>query len=181
MRRQLREFYRPDQLAEVYAQRYDHTLWDEHVARVDHTAKLLSEMLPATVADLSCGDAAIIDKAGLREFAILGDLVPGWNIQGPIEQTVRLIPPVDVFVLAETLEHVADPDGLLAAIRNRAQRLLLSTPVGEDHALNPEHYWGWDLPDVDEMLAAAGWTQRDVEVYSTGDKPYYVYQIWICA
>jgi hypothetical protein len=165
---------------------YDHARWPEHVHRVARTAAILAAMRPDSVADLSCGDAAIVTAAGLHGSAVLGDIMPGWSICGPIEHTIKQIPAVDVFVCSETLEHVRDPDGLLAAIRLKAGRLLLSTPCGEADAENPEHYWGWDASDLDGMLAAAGWTGREVELYAPPPRagesePYYTYQIWKCS
>jgi hypothetical protein len=181
MRRQLRPFYDPIELMAVYSRRYDHSQWPDHILRVAHTADLLRKMQPTSVADLSCGDAAIVDQAGCRPIALLGDYTPGWQFYGGIEHTVTLIPPVDVFVCSETLEHVEDPDSLLAAIRTKADRLLLSTPIGEDNDDNPEHYWGWDVDDVDSMLAAAGWTDRQVESYEPCPDPWYTFQIWTCS
>lgn len=179
MRRQLRSFY-----AQSPA-KYDHTVWQDHVLRVEHSAALLREMNPETVADLSCGDGALVELAGLMDVdrAHLGDLAEGWAwpYRGPIEQTIHQIPPVDVFVCTETLEHVEDPDGLLVAIRGKARRLLLSTPVGESDDSNIEHFWGWDAEDLDEMLAAAGWTERQVDLFEPFEGAYYTYQVWRCA
>lgn len=179
MRRQLRPFYTQAELAAVYCAPYNHRSWPDHRARVTRTAEILAEMKPETVADLSCGDGEVVIQAGLRDVAVLGDLAPGWPYRGRIEQTIDSIPDVDVFVLSETLEHVEDPDWLLLAIRGKAQRLLLSTPIGEDHDLNPQHYWGWDTDDIKEMLADAGWT-GDVEVFEPTPQPYYAFQIWRC-
>jgi hypothetical protein len=182
MRRQLHPFRSPAQEAELYASRYDHTFWSEHRARVLRTAKLLRDMNPHSVADLSCGDAAIVGTAGFFDDAQLGDLTPGWQFCGPIEQTVTQIAPVDVFVCCETIEHVQDPDALLAAIRPMAARLLLSTPSGEQPEHNNlEHYWGWDAEDMRAMLADADW-HGDVQEVRFGQTAYsYTYQIWRCA
>jgi hypothetical protein len=181
VRLQLRDFYQPDEVARVYSRRYDHTLWGDHVLRVRHTAQILREMAPASVADLSCGDAAIVEQAGLQGVAVLGDMVPGWPVCGPIERTIQEIDPVDVFVCSETLEHIQDPDALLTAIRKTADRLLLSTPVGESDDRNPEHYWGWDVEDLDEMLSAAGWSSRSVEMLHGQSTGSYTFQIWRCS
>lgn len=180
MRRQLRPFYSQAELAAVYVAPYRHRAWPDHIARVTRTAEILADMRPESVADLSCGDGEVVIQAGVRDIAILGDLAPGWPYRGPIDQTIQAIPDVDVFVCSETLEHVEDPDGLLAAIRGKARRLLLSTPIGEDHDLNPQHYWGWDVVDVEEMLHKAGWTGH-VEVFEPSPQPYYAYQIWRCS
>lgn len=177
--RQLRPLRPAEEDARLYAATYDHTRWADHRARVTYTAVILAAMAPASVADLSCGDGAIVGAAGLACPAWLGDLTPGWPYHGPVEQTIMQIPAVDVFVCSETLEHVHDPGGLLALIRGKAARLLLSTPAGEDDDRNPEHYWGWDTGDLDAMLAAAGWADRTVELF-TPPPAYYTFQIWRC-
>jgi hypothetical protein len=181
-RLQLRDLPDPGSLSRVP---YDHARWPEHVARVAHTAAILAAMVPASVADLSCGDGAVVTAAGLAASAILGDVAAGWPWCGLIEDTVTRIPAVDVFVCSETLEHVADPDWLLAAIRGKAARLLLSTPAGEGYRGNPEHVWSWDVADLEAMLTAAGWEQREVELYTpppaSGSAAYYTYQIWVCS
>jgi hypothetical protein len=183
---QLRPFNSPEQRAELYAAPYKHQQWEQHVLRVAHTAEILREMRPASVADLSCGDGAVVAQAELACPAFLGDITPGWPFTGPIEETVSLIPEVDVFVCSETLEHVVDPDGLLQAIRAVAARLLLTTPEGETWPVrtewgNPEHYWGWGLDDVETMLGNAGWTpETEPETYKPVPRPYYSYQIWRC-
>lgn len=184
---QLRPFYSPEQRAALYSAPYKHAKWPEHKFRVAHTAQALREMNPASVADLSCGDGAVVGQAGLSCPVILGDITPGHSFTGPIEETVSLIPGVDVFVCSETLEHVQDPDALLRAIRVTAARLLLTTPDGETHPAKPEwgnheHYWGWDTDELASMLEAAGWEPEvPVEVYAPPvDRPYYAYQIWRC-
>ncbi|GGK61393.1 hypothetical protein Sme01_03130 [Sphaerisporangium melleum] len=181
MRRQLRPFYTPDQLAQVYARPYDHTRWADHVERVARTVQVLDVFAAATgaetVADLSCGDGAIVAQSThLWRATHLGD----YTTTGPIEQTLATLPQVDMFVCSETLEHVEDPDGLLAGIRARASHLLLTTPCGEDDDANPEHYWGWDTDDLREMLTGAGWSDCQVELFTPQSVAYYTFQIWTC-
>jgi hypothetical protein len=163
MRVRLRDMPDAAELAEMYATPHDHTRWADHRMRVDVTADLATYMLQPgqTVADLSCGDAAIVRRLVTRcqATAILGDLAPGYDLCGPIEETIRQIPHVDLFVCSETLEHVDDPDKVLRAIREKTNLLILSTPDGEtDGSRNREHVWGWDAEAVGEMLAAAGFT-----------------------
>jgi hypothetical protein len=180
VRKQLRPFYTPEELAEVYSYQYDSSRWEDHRLRVNYTADVLRIMAPRNVADLSCGDGEIVNQAGLLANSIMGDYTFGWDYQGRIESTITWMESVDVFLLSETLEHVEDPDWLLRMIRTKAKRLLMSTPCGEDNSNNPQHYWGWDNHDIDAMLKAAGWHHRVVALF----KPppgYYTYQIWMCA
>jgi hypothetical protein len=176
-------------LALIYSEPYDHTRWDDHVVRVRTTiafGTLLARSLDgcASITDLSCGDGAI--AAGIADelafdgtppTVTLGDYVPGWSLCGPIEETIGKIDPCDLFILSETLEHLDDPDAMLAAIRPRARALLLSTPAGERDTGNPQHYWGWDVEDVAAMLRATGWAPTmTTGIGSPGD--YYHFQVW---
>ena len=110
---------------------------------------------------------------------MLGDFAPGYQIRGPIEETIERIPSVDMFVCSETLEHVNDPDAVLRQIRRKADMLLLSTPIGETAPSNNiQHYWGWDRPAIQDMLDKAGF--KTVQVYTELVFPGSVYdfQIW---
>ena len=180
MRKQLRPFYTAEELARVYEEPYDHTRWPDHIDRVRHTAEILHSMDHASVADLSCGDGAIVRQAGLTCPVTLGDYNGNWDWTGPIELAIDLIDPVDVFVLSETLEHVQDPDNLLRKIRAKADRLLLSTPCGEVSDENPQHYWGWDAQGIQEMLSAAMWRPLGNPEMFNPPPHYYTFQIWRC-
>jgi hypothetical protein len=182
MRRQLRPFYTPDQLAVLYATPYDHTRWPDHVERVAETIRRLDRFAGLvgahTVADLSAGDGAILN--GSRHpwrRRILGDIT---EPAGPIEQSLPLLEPIDMFVCSETLEHVRDPDALLAGIRAKSRHLLLTTPHDEPDDSNPEHYWAWGADDVALMLEAAGWHDREVELFTPASTDHYTFQIWMC-
>ncbi len=176
----LRAAYPPEALSGIYPAPHDHAGWPDHVHRVRETItagrELISRLLlpeEITVADLSCGDSVITDEiarcAGRQNrhstvTVIRGDYAPGHAIRGMIEDTVSTVTSADIFICCETIEHLDDPDDVLAKIRQRAGALLLSTPLAEWHDGNPEHYWGWDHDGVREMLAGAGWhgvIQRD--------------------
>jgi hypothetical protein len=182
VRVRLREAYSDEKLAEIYATPHQHTAWADHIVRVGITSELCRALVGrvTSAADLSCGDAAIV-KSLTADRLYLGDYAPGYEFTGPIEQTVWAIPHVDVFVCTETLEHVDDPDRVLASIRQKTGALVLSTPVDcwQDH--NPEHYWAWSRTDVEEMLTAAGF---DVRLYAELDcRPgggEYAFGIWGC-
>ena len=181
----LRPSMTPEELAVVYGQPYNHRNWEEHVRRVHVTVGLgwamqLNPGGSGEVADLSCGDGTIAQE--LAYYPIYGDITPGWPIVGPIEQTIHQIPHVAMFVLSETLEHLEDPLGVLAAIRGKADKLLLSTPTHESgqHDDNPEHYWQWDQFDIASLLTRAGWT-GDHLILLGGPAWHYGYQIWGCS
>lgn len=183
MRKRLRPMPTAEELAALYAKPHDHLQWDDHVYRIDVTSAIAHNQLPrgGTVADLSCGNALVARRLESTHNAkmILGDFAPGWPITGPIEQTVELIPHVDLFVCCETIEHLDDPDAVLRAIRAKTDRLVLSTPDGEDNDQNPEHVWGWDSEAVDKMLRDAGFTpevKAVVDLRPAGCE--YAFQIW---
>jgi len=189
----LREAHDQATLAEMYATPHRHALYGaDHAIRVGQTAALVDHVVrwsgAVTVADLSCGDGAVVQRAlagSLGEHvAILGDIAPGWPIEGPIEATLVDLDRVDLFVCCETLEHLDDPAAVLAQIRDKALRLVASLPLAQDPPDdNPEHYWQIDTPaDGEALLAAAGWTvEALVEVSGPRgiDWPYR-YLVWSC-
>lgn len=181
MRVRLRPAHTPDQLTEIYAQPHDHTPWIDHHLRVGVTIEFcrwFNRCGVQSVADLSCGDATIA-RALNAETVTLGDFAPGYELTGPIEETIHSLQPVDLFVLSETLEHLDDPDAVLKEIRTKTRYLVLSTPEGETSAGNVEHYWGWDSAEVESMLAAAGFTPEIHTVLNLREYGY-DFQIWGC-
>lgn len=197
MRIRLRPAHGETALAELYARPHRHDCWPDHVVRVEETIRLGRELIevtgfPDVIADLSCGDAVIAralaqDSPGAMPPAqpprvVLGDLAPGYDLHGPIEVTLRQLAYAGLLICTETIEHLDDPDAVLALARTRAAALLLSTPAGEEGALNPEHYWSWNQADVGLMLVAAGWApvlQRDASWAGEDGHPW-AYQIWGC-
>jgi hypothetical protein len=121
MRTRLRPRYSEKELKEIYMTPHDHILWADHVQRVESTIALSAWFYPiSTVADLSCGDGYIVDSIN-AETKYKGDFASGYDFTGPIEQTLKLIPAVDLFILSETIEHVNDPDALLRKIRKKTK------------------------------------------------------------
>jgi len=175
-------------LSDVYTTPYDHTRWADHIGRVTATVEFALGFDPApdSIADLSCGDGAIPQAIGRWAARclnrpvplVLGDLVGDWPIRGRIESTVDVLPEVDLYVCSETVEHLDDPDAVLATIATKARRLLLSTPLGETSTENPEHYWGWDFAGVRELLTGSGWTPTDVTTWTHPTINYYTFQFW---
>lgn len=180
MRRRIRPAYTDEELAQIYAVPHNADMWEEHQIRIEESIDFIRKNLPGpplSVADLSCGNAAIARSyAQTSKYMYLGDYAPGYEFTGPVEQTIDQIPHVKLFILSETLEHLDDPDMVLAKIRGKADRLFLSTPYKEDHDNNPEHYWAWDMDGVEQMLSRAGWTWSACELLKLD---YYTYQLWM--
>lgn len=170
----------------LYPRPHVHTRWADHIIRVDETILMAAAMLPrgGTVADLSCGDAAIARALAASHGArvILGDFAAGYEYRGRIEETIQCIAPgsVDLWILSETLEHLDDPEAVLREIRSRAKALVLSTPDGETGRSNREHVWGWDCEEVGRMLEATGWTPQLHKVLEHPAGGVYSFQLWGC-
>lgn len=183
-RKRLRPAYTEQELRDLYRTPHDHRRWPDHHLRVDVTVKVAQWMAGdgvGSAADLSCGNGAVLKEVPARR-KFFGDYAYGPDLEfhGPIEKTLTQLPQdVDLFVCSETLEHVDDPDAVLAQIRGRARRMVLSTPVEAWNDVNPEHYWAWSREDVEAMLTTAGWSPY---VYTAVDfRPIglpYCFGIW---
>src|SRR5690349_20066696 len=131
------------ELAQMYPAPHDHRIYGRgHHERVEATIALAGKVLDlpnrqiGPVGDLSCGNGVIART--LQPFAPLrhlGDFAGGeyqvgeQGYIGPLEQTIELMPEVEVYICSETLEHLDDPVSVLAQIRRKAVHLLLSTPL----------------------------------------------------
>ena len=188
MRRRLRDFPAHDEFQAMYWHAYDHTLWDEHIVRVTRTIEIVREfaeengLVFRSAADLSCGDATVLK--GLADLVTgttyLGDVVSSAELTftGTIEDTIKELEPVNLFVCTETLEHLVDPQRTLAEIRAKTDWLVLSTPNTDNGHENGEHIWEWDADGVEELLIFAGFTNRRLTEIVCD---YYTYQVWICS
>ena len=189
MRVRLRPAYSPGRLRQVYPRQYDHTKWLDHIERVVETIKFAQRLNPAprSIADLSCGDGAIPmaiatwahETHGDPVRLELGDLVGQREWQGPIERTLPQIPPVDLWVCSETVEHLDDPETVLTVGAGKAGTLLLTTPTGEIDDQNPEHYWGWDTAGVRELLESTGWAPFESQTWRPHVGALYTFQFWL--
>lgn len=185
-RQRLRSAYSPKQLAKIYAEPHSSYRWRDHIVRTDVTCALTDGLLEDTtissVADLSCGDAKVAQSLHLPR-TVLGDYAPGYKLIGSIEQTIDEIEPVDIFICCETIEHLDDPDAVLAKIRAKTRFLVLSTPIEAWHETNPEHYWAWDRAEVEIMLHKAGFdTPRPyVELDMRDSWSPYCFGIWVAS
>lgn len=191
------EFY-----AHRYPHGYTHQRWPDHIERVAasvdfivrHGGPALAGPLAATVADLSCGDAAIAGgvraKTGCR--LVLSDLVDGGQADavspldctGPIEQTAEHLladGEAHLVIVSETIEHLEDPEAVLRLLRPKTERLFVSTPLGETADDNPEHYWGWDAEGVYDLLTDCGFDPVACETFHPEfEGSPYTFQFWMC-
>ena len=181
MRIRLREAYSSEQLAQVYKTPHNHEKWIDHRLRVQMTIAFSSwfENIES-VADLSAGDAAIINAIDSPKKYI-GDFAPKYEFCGAIDETIDLIPKVDLFICSETIEHLNDPEKTLAKIRAKTKALIVTTPDGEINDGNPQHYWGWDSDGVRTLLEGAGFKPVIFNTLQFEDPNLiYDYQFWGC-
>lgn len=180
--KRLRPVYSPLELQSIYSKPHDHTKWPDHKYRVDKTiiySNLWLTDYDLSGADLSCGDGAILKGLDIH-VKYFGDFAAGYDYQGPIEETLDQLPPVDVFVCCETLEHIDDPQALLNRLRYKCKKLILSTPEAEEDD-NLEHYWCWNRSDVWLLLRKAGFDPVLFhEIKYAPLKDSYNYQLWFC-
>lgn len=183
----LRSEYTPEELANLYPRPHNHTLYGRgHDLRVRVMVKIARDLAKhielTRVADLSAGNAMVAFAVG-APLTYLGDIAPGYEYQGPIEETIHLIPSVDLFISGETLEHVDDPPAMLAAIRDKTSWLLLSTPTENWDDSNREHLWAWSERDVTGMLTEAGFDVKHDACETVDSRQWgepYRYGIWLC-
>ena len=177
----LRPKYSDEELKKIYAKPHAHSEWPDHRARVRSTIAVAQWFEGVrSVADLSAGDAAIIDALDIHAKYI-GDFAPRYEFTGPIEKTIDLIPKVELFICSETIEHLDEPLEALKKIRAKTQFLVLSTPDGENNQGNPEHYWGWTADDMRALLIEAGFQPVIFQSLKFDDPALiYDYQIWGC-
>ena len=131
-------------------------------------------------ADLSAGDATIINSISAKRRYI-GDFAPKYEFQGSIDQTIDLIPKVDLYICSETIEHLDDPELTLRKIRAKTRYLIVTTPDGETNDSNLEHYWGWDTDGIRQLLESTGFSPIIFSRIDFVNPPStYNYQIWGC-
>lgn len=179
-RARLRAKHSDTNLSQIYQSPHCHSNFKDHMLRVQVSigvAKWLGDI--DTAADLSAGDATIINSLNIKTRYI-GDLAPAYQINGPIEETILQIPEVDLFILSETIEHLDNPDEVLSMIYSKAKHILLSTPDGESGSGNKEHYWGWDTDCIGQMLKDANFEPMALTSIRLREYGYsYDYQVWL--
>ena len=181
MRTRLRPAYSEQELARVYETPHQHSQWKDHQLRVQMTIAFASWFKDVqSIADLSAGDAVIINSIPATTRYI-GDFAPAYEFTGAIDDTIDLIPKVDLFICSETIEHLDDPEKTLAKIRAKTKALIVTTPDSETNDQNPQHYWGWDADGVRELLEGAGFKPVIFNALRFEEPNLiYDYQFWGC-
>ena len=181
MRTRLRPAYSEQELARVYETPHQHSQWKDHQLRVQMTIAFASWFKDVqSIADLSAGDAVIINSIPATTRYI-GDFAPAYEFTGAIDDTIDLIPKVDLFICSETIEHLDDPEKTLAKIRAKTKALIVTTPDSETNDQNPQHYWGWDADGVRELLEGAGFKPVIFNALRFEEpNMIYDYQFWGC-
>jgi len=181
MRIRLRPAYSEQELLRVYETPHQHWQWKDHQLRVQMTIAFASWFKDVqSIADLSAGDAVIINSIPATTRYI-GDFAPAYEFTGAIDDTIDLIPKVDLFIFSETIEHLDDPEKTLAKIRAKTKALIVTTPDSETNDQNPQHYWGWDADGVRELLEGAGFKPVIFNALRFEDPNLiYDYQFWGC-
>jgi hypothetical protein len=182
MRTRLRPKYSDEELAKIYDHVYDHTRWVEHQTRITWTIRRLQHFIDlrpeiTRVVDLSCGDGAILNGLNVPS-KVFGDIVmaPHLTIGAVLAEISVKYTQGDLLVCSETLEHLDDPDEFLRNAQENFKFIAITTPLGETNDHNWEHYWGWDLIGVNDMLQATQWYPL---VEETLPLEHYTYQFWI--
>lgn len=176
-------------VAELYSEVHHHQAWTDHQLRVPLTTTVVNWMINQyalhVIADLSCGDSAMLRDAFDDVKKIYGDRVDNptnpLDYVGPVEETIRQVDDLDMLICAETLEHIISPQEFLDETRVKARTLVLSTPVGSWDDPTPGHYWAWDREYVEYMVQRAGFqvvTYVQLE-FTTPDLPH-DFGIWGC-
>jgi|WetSurMetagenome_2_1015567.scaffolds.fasta_scaffold01762_3 hypothetical protein len=176
--------------------------WSDHIARTHVTAGMVAWLEPKIVADPACGDASIAssayvirpyERAWLNDISVKNAALAVKSVQrgvlpfdtvvthDDIMSALGLLEAhqADVVILTEILEHVDDPDTILAFARLKGKMLVASSPVTEigQRDDNEEHLWQFDNNGYQEMLIKAGWDPTSLTNMTFSDY-LYRFQIW---
>lgn len=172
----------------------DNAVWPDHRLRTRVTAEIIAWLGADTVCDPAAGDGSILAAAHeLRPFTrvVAGDISEpnraklaekdwiGTVVHGAAEDVISASV-VDLVVLTEFLEHVPDPVSILRMARQKAKRLVASSPVWSGPTFvdrNEEHLWMFTAQGFEDMLVDAGWRPEVmVPLYFESE---YDFQIWV--
>lgn len=175
----------------------DNHKWPDHEARTLVTGALIAWMRPESVLDPACGDGSIVlasmqhhnpQRVYLNDISIpsisrLKDrgLLPNIDLGTyDIEEAIVRFPNAQMLVLTEVLEHLEDPDRVLALARKHSSMLVASSPEmrrGQTDD-NPEHLWQFDGVGYREMLEQAGWNV--IHKTHLAFPSQYDFGVWVC-
>src|SRR5262249_40287079 len=139
----------------------------ERTQMVAAALHLLVEYEPEiqTLLDLGCGDGSLLDLLAdlpVVSCGMTAGIADGIQARNRGHEVIigdflsEVIPPADVIVMTEVLEHLIDPHELLT--RLPAKFLLLSSPSAETDEWHYEHHaWAWDMDGYRAMIESAGW------------------------
>lgn len=181
MIKRLRPRYSDEELNSIYPQQYDTDMWEDHRIRIKESIRFIKENINniSTGADLSCGDGKILDAIDLKN-KYYGDFTGPYEFIGKLEDTVKILNNVDLYICSETLEHLDDPIECLKLVREKTKYLFISTPVNKFDDDNPQHYWAWDFDGIKYILECAGFEIINSEVLELEEKYYYDFQLVYC-
>lgn len=133
-----------------------------------------------TVGSFHLGDLSIPQMDEIKRYAEFTGRLETYT--GDAVVTLQRMPTADTVILTEILEHVEDPESILAAANRKAQWLVASSPLNEDPGVgNHEHVWSWDKDGYEEMLRQTGWrpvAYQEIGFYEPGWP--YTFQVWTC-
>lgn len=159
-------------------ERAPHLEQPAHYDRLHHAARLIRRLKPASVVDLGCGDGGLLSL--IRDIPSWGyDWQPsnavGWAERGVTAELLdvfetRAVPKWgECAVLTETLEHVAQPHGIVQWVSENARFVIASSPAFERPGAASEcHAFAWDFDGYADLFAPyfeilsheiVGWTQ----------------------
>ena len=160
-----------------------------HAERMRFTARavrlLVDELAPAQLVDLGAGDGGMLQLIGpIEGVEAWGyDFTPA-NVDGAFERGINVMlvdflaanvvyaPSVPtVVILAEVLEHLDDPHGLLARLwaEPNIVGLVASSPYNETDGPGYEgHLWAWDVEGYEALITAPGFALAGTHATESG-------------
>lgn len=180
MIKRLRPPHSAEELKQIYSAPHNSDKWADHIKRVDRSIDFIKENCKSvkSAADLSCGNGKILDAMDC-EIKYYGDFAPGYPLTGPIDETINDMSAVDLFICSETIEHLDDPIHTLKLVREKTNKLFISTPVDRFDDDNLEHYWSWDADGIAEVLTSAGFVIKKYERLEI-ENNYYTFGLVYC-
>lgn len=138
------------------------------VKAAEYVTMAAAQLDQPTVSDLGCGDGGLLSLIQGEAEAWGYDFCPanaaGWgergvqaeqlDVFGADRERVRF---GSITVVTEVLEHLTDPVGALAWIRERSRFLVASSPWVETDLNHDEcHAWAFDVAGYRDLIVSAG-------------------------